>query len=886
MNNEKYGEAMLKTKKPPLSIAMHILSFILPACLLLTAYAIFGIYPFGNKSLLITDMSQIYVDFHSWIYDVLTGKDGLFFTWRAGMGMNMTGVVAFYLASPFSFLVLIFGKANITEAILFITILKVACCGLTFHIYAGRVLKCNGISGLFFSVMYALMSYVVVYALNIMWLDGVILLPIILLSLHIQLERGKMMPLVASLTVMFIAQFYIAYMIGLFTVFYFLAAYLTGAPEQRTQFFKKAGRFLLSAALAAGIACFLLLPTYLSLKYVNQYILTTNSGAVTLGPFQFLSKALYDSYDTITYGLPNIYCGMLALLLLPLYFVNTGISRREKICSAGVLAVLLVSMTFWPLNLIWHGGDEPTWFPYRFSFLFSFYVLVLAVKSYQHREGLSRKQILSVFGVLTVLISLLQAFKYSFVSTDVIAASIILLGVYTILLLLMKDYRQLAPIMGILLFMAVCTEAFGNTQFQIQRMNSQFGYTMRDSYAGFEEFTGEAVAEVKSRDPGFYRIENHNMRNSNDALSLGYYGLTHYSSFTNQNTMCFMSALGLSTTTQNRFVRYFGATSVTDSLLGVKYVLGSDERRWGFERTETLINGSELYENKNALPVGYMVSGDTASLGIDAYTDDPFAMQNSLLELMNGAPSPYYEQIQDVALSGSQSVLLENLNTGWYRVSKPSGSKGTAEFSVVNPKDQQVLFYLKEKGFSDTTPIYVNGEQIGGGEGRSDILGAIDLGWHAAGETLTVQIDLTKDNASIRSPLFYGFDTTAFGQLCGKLRAHSLYDVTWGSNWLSGTVDAANGGLLFTSIPYDPGFEVRVDGKTVKPSVIGMAFIGVPINGGTHTVEFRFVPQGLRPGVWVSALSLLAAGFVIWNSDFKKGPARRKFTCKKRKQNV
>ena len=52
------------------------------------------------------------------------------------------------------------------------------------------------------------MSYVIVYALNIMWLDGVIFLPLVLLGLHRLQDKGSMLLLTIAYTLLFIAQFY------------------------------------------------------------------------------------------------------------------------------------------------------------------------------------------------------------------------------------------------------------------------------------------------------------------------------------------------------------------------------------------------------------------------------------------------------------------------------------------------------------------------------------------------------------------------------------------------------------------------------------------------------------------------------------------------------
>ena len=126
------------------NMGTYLLASVMPGVLLLSVYIALGVYPFGQRSLLITDMSQLYVDFYSYLIDVFHGQKALFFSWEGGLGMNMTGVVSFYLASPFSFLIAFFDKQSVTEGILLITILKTAACGLTFSIYTRKALHLRG----------------------------------------------------------------------------------------------------------------------------------------------------------------------------------------------------------------------------------------------------------------------------------------------------------------------------------------------------------------------------------------------------------------------------------------------------------------------------------------------------------------------------------------------------------------------------------------------------------------------------------------------------------------------------------------------------------------------------------------------------------------------
>lgn len=62
--------------------------------------ALFGFYPFGEKSILITDMSSQYVEYFAAFTRMVREGDSLLFTWDTGMGMNFLGIWAYYLAVP------------------------------------------------------------------------------------------------------------------------------------------------------------------------------------------------------------------------------------------------------------------------------------------------------------------------------------------------------------------------------------------------------------------------------------------------------------------------------------------------------------------------------------------------------------------------------------------------------------------------------------------------------------------------------------------------------------------------------------------------------------------------------------------------------------------
>ena len=69
-------------------------AFLFSAAAWTAAMALFGFFPFGDKTILITDMGSQYVTYHEALYEMLHGGNSLLFTWNTGMGMNFLGNIA------------------------------------------------------------------------------------------------------------------------------------------------------------------------------------------------------------------------------------------------------------------------------------------------------------------------------------------------------------------------------------------------------------------------------------------------------------------------------------------------------------------------------------------------------------------------------------------------------------------------------------------------------------------------------------------------------------------------------------------------------------------------------------------------------------------------
>ena len=232
-NASKYSAEDERTSKVSArskSVLLYSAAFLLAELMMLFILKANHFYPFGTKSMLIMDMRDQNVEFLASLRSMIHGDNSLFFSWARSMGGNYMGVFAFYISSPLSFLTLLFPVSKMPVAIEIITVLKIGLCSLTFVIYA-NYLRRKYIGQRYFALLipaigYAFMSYTMVYSLSIMWLDGVIFLPLVLLGAEKILDGKRGICFIICYALLCMSNYYTGYMVGIFTGLYFLIMWI------------------------------------------------------------------------------------------------------------------------------------------------------------------------------------------------------------------------------------------------------------------------------------------------------------------------------------------------------------------------------------------------------------------------------------------------------------------------------------------------------------------------------------------------------------------------------------------------------------------------------------------------------------------------------------
>ena len=83
-------------------------------------------------------------------------------------------------------------------------------------------------------------------------------------------------------------------------------------------------------------------------------------------------------FDEIKKGSPNLYSSILVSLFVVYYFFIRKIRWQEKIAAIVVLIPFYLGFHFKIFDRLWHGGQFPIWYHFRFSFLTTFFLIILA----------------------------------------------------------------------------------------------------------------------------------------------------------------------------------------------------------------------------------------------------------------------------------------------------------------------------------------------------------------------------------------------------------------------------------------------------------------------------------------------------------------------------
>lgn len=848
----------------------------------LVAYC-YDLIPYGDMTVLRMDLYHQYGPLFGELYDRITSGESLIYSWNSGLGETFLGNFFNYLSSPFSTLILLFGHKNMTEAISCMIMLKAVFSAGTFTYYIKKSLNQHNAFSAGFGVLYAFCGYFVAYYWNLMWLDAMVFFPLVILGIENIINKGKPVLYCVSLAVVMISNYYMAYMVCLFSVVYFLTYYFANYPitkkfdefsENRSPlfkiknslFFSSGVKFAFYSAVSACLAAVALLPL---VSVLSQSSATSGSmpeeASKYFKAFDFLANHLANTEATIRSSgddvLPNVYCGILTVFLIPLYLYSKKISIREKASYVALLLFMYLSFNINYLNYIWHGFHFPNDLPYRFSFMYSFILLVMAIKALIHIKEYTGRQLLSVGVGFIAFIILVEKITSKNVDDSSLIFSLVFSIGYVIILYLFKDKKFQASAVSVLLLCTISSEiALGNTdKYSMNQPKSSYieGYDdFRQLKDKLDEINGDA----------FYRMELTTSRTTMDPCWLDYNGISVFSSMAYETVSNLQQQLGLYGNFINSY-NYEMQTPVYNAMFGLKYIVKNDESiRMNSElMTEMFsVNDYTAYENKYPLSIAFAVNKAASRFDASIY-DNPLMAQSEFMRLSSSVDGVFTPiSISNISY-GNIEEFDDNQTDGAYSFKKIQNSQsGNVCFEITAQKAQNIYIYLDSK---EIDSVLVSSDDFSNNVNQLTEPHIYDVGLVEAGKTVFVDVNFkSESNSGNLTFCAYGLENDKFIQGYNVLAKGNFNIEKFSETTVAGKLNAETDSTVFTSIPYDINWRVYVDGKRLSRDEIykiSNSLLAFDVTAGEHSIIFDYYPSGLVVGGFVTCITLIISFLII-----------------------
>lgn len=886
--------------KKPSKLNFLYLAFAIPCVGMLFVMLISQYKPFGNYSMLYSDMYHQYYPFFVAFRQALRNGSGLIYTWSVGMGMDYLGLIAYYLASPLNLISVLVPEGWLLSYFSLLVPIKLGLAGLFFAIFLKELFRKNDLSIAVFGGFYGLCAWALGFQWNVMWLDTFALLPLVALG-TVQLLREKKF-LLYTLTLFF--SIFANYYIGLFTcifVFLFFFVYEICRWGGWKKFFRDFGRIAFFSVLAIGMTAILTLPALAALqttqssvnKFPTGFRLNIASKNTLLGLLDAMRQVAGNMGGAIEpnfkEGLPNVYCGIVSVFLMFLYLMARDVKLRDKIYAVALLLFFNVSFIIRQLDYIWHGFHFTNMIPYRFSFLYSFVVLYMAYRAWLLRRKFRWYHIVGAgflaAAVLACSKDLTKTVPFSLGSLELgiplyLLYNLIFLILYVLSMLygsmqptvsedasqwekarIRRDLARQRSLSRLLLLTVMAVELIGN----LVCFGLYFTGTGVSNYPKGTSYTASVIRYMKEReeDTLFYRAETTHSQTLNDGALNGYNGVSAFTSSANVKVTEFMKALGYGAkNTYNRYL-FEESSPVANLFLNLKYMIERDgkDKESTFFREINHFGDTSLLENQAYLPLGFLTESTLGDLDFDS-SGNAFQFQNTLFSSATGRKEDVWHLLsgENTTITGNHVTISDSNGSGYclYR-DAASGSDITYRFLADRDGFACIHLNLPER---NTFYVSVNGKEL--------YQESISLP-----QMLAVQDVKTGDTIDVRIVCKEGEGSTmtVSAAILNHDRFWEGYDIlnacTWNlekfkSTYVSGSITCNRDGLLYTSIPQNGSWTAAVDGKPAELKLVGDCMCAVELTEGSHTVSFRYHNSALSLGWKITLVCVLAFLLIVF----------------------
>jgi uncharacterized membrane protein YfhO len=405
-----------KAKEPKLALRERkdpdyrpLLAFLFALLLYCFTAVICNKYPTGQYSFILSDLKAQYAPFLALNRARIVGLSGgsehllnnLTYSFQLGLGKNIMGTFGYYMASPLNLIYLLFEPSQIDLVVILLVILKLSFASGFMALFLGTRTEDKKTKWpVLLGIVYAFSLYAQAFAFQIMWLDGYMLLPLLLYFVERFITKKRYLGIIVTLLLLFVSNYYIAYMVGIYSFIYLIVRMI----ELKTNIREAVGtavRYALTAGFTAMCTAVLILPVGIdTIVNSDKTRVSADPDLIMYSPMTFIEMFLLgdpgDFMDVLPANYPFFFLSLMVTILLILYVTSKVFNGREKVIHILCLIGALLSTGFYYFDKAWQVFDDPNWFFHRHAFVFLALFLVIALKVLERMKDIPFKDILRV----------------------------------------------------------------------------------------------------------------------------------------------------------------------------------------------------------------------------------------------------------------------------------------------------------------------------------------------------------------------------------------------------------------------------------------------------------------------------------------------------------
>ena len=784
------------------SIISSLFSFIIPVTVAVFAYYQQGIYPGGPNTILIYDMRGEVLPLYGYLSHLGPGYDNLLHWMSGGLGGGFVGSMAMYL-SLFDILFVFINTIDLPLAIYFLTILKIGFCGLFFSVFIKKSFvdsQITSLANILFSCMYAMMSYIFVYSVILIWIDGVMLLPLLAICVDKIVSGKKSISFVFLFSLSLINDYYISFMIAIFLFLYAIYK-LSEKHIGCLNVFRRLLSLFVHGVFSAGIAAFYLIPVISDL--LRGKLLENANFSTGL----FIKNSIIDvarmhlpsNYANLGSNQPPyIFCGSLTIILTLIWIIIDRNNIRNRIAALVIIVLYYCSFVFGPMDRVWHGFRDPIGFSCRYSFTFVFFLICFSIKGYL---VISKKEL--------------------------------------------KISRSMSRLAFSMIFVYTLVELSMNSSFLLSKMMEDYAFSNREEYervCDVMEFCLDQVGSDAASD--HYRmIKNFNYSCMDGAL-FGYDGLEMFTSSYNHGLVEFLNKIGFNSS--NNFIKEMGATPPALNILNIGYYMSYWYDESDLYSPIVSYRSFNVYKNDDVFPFAYYIA-DKTKRDDHPFETNPFDNINYIYN--------------DIFGLDNESAVFQNCD---YSFIENDDDYGYTEIHFTPTKDGHYWIYPEFNNLygenqgedympSDLTYIscYVDGVYTGEC-GFYNFRYCADLGYLNGGQDYSIILD-TPIQSNCNIYIDY-YDETLSSELSSHVDGLNLEYIGRKGIILSGVTEEESD--LIITLPYESGYRVYVNDIRTDYNSYRNALMMIHLEKGENVVSIKYLPSGFVTGIICSFVFL------------------------------